>query len=151
MGDLGGCYGFMSVKVGRNKPCPCGSGKKFKYCCARAEQPQPPKNRSTLWLVSFAIGCVVIVAAFMTNTPTDPLSNSSVPMPSRPLTPTGGLTPQPPGPVPPGKVWSPEHGHWHDVAGTPTESPTRLVSPPPGPAPAGKVWSPEHGHWHDAP
>ena len=20
-------------KVGRNEPCPCGSGKKFKYCC----------------------------------------------------------------------------------------------------------------------
>ena len=23
--------------------------------------------------------------------------------------------PQPPGPVPPGKVWSTEHGHWHDA------------------------------------
>lgn len=23
--------------------------------------------------------------------------------------------PQPPGEVPPGKVWSTEHGHWHDV------------------------------------
>jgi len=22
---------------------------------------------------------------------------------------------EPPGPAPPGKVWSPEHGHWHDV------------------------------------
>ena len=22
-------------KVGRNDPCPCGSGKKFKYCCGR--------------------------------------------------------------------------------------------------------------------
>ena len=21
-------------KVGRNEPCPCGSGKKFKHCCA---------------------------------------------------------------------------------------------------------------------
>ena len=21
---------------------------------------------------------------------------------------------EPPGPAPPGKVWSPEHGHWHD-------------------------------------
>lgn len=25
----------MSVKVGRNEPCPCGSGKKYKRCCAR--------------------------------------------------------------------------------------------------------------------
>jgi preprotein translocase subunit SecA len=22
-------------KVGRNDPCPCGSGKKYKYCCGR--------------------------------------------------------------------------------------------------------------------
>ena len=22
-------------KVGRNEPCPCGSGKKYKHCCAR--------------------------------------------------------------------------------------------------------------------
>ena len=25
-----------AAKVGRNEPCPCGSGKKFKHCCARA-------------------------------------------------------------------------------------------------------------------
>ncbi len=25
------------IKVGRNDPCPCGSGKKFKKCCGRAE------------------------------------------------------------------------------------------------------------------
>jgi len=24
--------------------------------------------------------------------------------------------PQSPGEAPPGKVWSPEHGHWHDAA-----------------------------------
>ena len=24
-------------KVGRNDPCPCGSGKKYKKCCGRAE------------------------------------------------------------------------------------------------------------------
>jgi hypothetical protein len=24
------------------------------------------------------------------------------------------LQPQPQGAAPPGKVWSPEHGHWHD-------------------------------------
>ncbi|HAZ62682.1 MAG TPA: hypothetical protein DCZ72_03595, partial [Armatimonadetes bacterium] len=22
-------------KVGRNEPCPCGSGKKYKFCCGR--------------------------------------------------------------------------------------------------------------------
>ena len=24
-----------SIKVGRNEPCPCGSGKKYKACCGR--------------------------------------------------------------------------------------------------------------------
>ncbi|HRD54879.1 MAG TPA: SEC-C metal-binding domain-containing protein [Parachlamydiaceae bacterium] len=24
---------MMQAKVGRNDPCPCGSGKKFKHCC----------------------------------------------------------------------------------------------------------------------
>jgi len=27
----------MTKKVGRNDPCPCGSGKKYKYCCLREE------------------------------------------------------------------------------------------------------------------
>ena len=27
--------GKSPVKVGRNDPCPCGSGKKFKYCCGK--------------------------------------------------------------------------------------------------------------------
>ena len=25
-------------KVGRNDPCPCGSGKKYKYCCGMNEK-----------------------------------------------------------------------------------------------------------------
>lgn len=28
----------MTKKIGRNDPCPCGSGKKYKHCCMRAEQ-----------------------------------------------------------------------------------------------------------------
>ncbi len=27
-----------SNKVGRNEPCPCGSGKKFKKCCLQKEE-----------------------------------------------------------------------------------------------------------------
>lgn len=30
-------YVRKGSKIGRNEPCPCGSGKKFKRCCARAE------------------------------------------------------------------------------------------------------------------
>jgi hypothetical protein len=54
--------------------------------------------------------------------------------------------PQPPGPVPPGKVWSVEHGHWHDapVAPTiptpapPTATPAAATTPAPAAAPAEK-------------
>ncbi|MEN9979902.1 MAG: preprotein translocase subunit SecA [candidate division WOR-3 bacterium] len=36
-------------KVGRNDPCPCGSGKKYKHCCGRAGIPSAAgsKNRTT--------------------------------------------------------------------------------------------------------
>ncbi|MCI9365851.1 MAG: hypothetical protein HFJ54_04585 [Clostridia bacterium] len=27
----------MSLRFGRNDPCPCGSGKKYKNCCGREE------------------------------------------------------------------------------------------------------------------
>ena len=27
-----------AVKIGRNDPCPCGSGKKYKNCCGRNNQ-----------------------------------------------------------------------------------------------------------------
>lgn len=26
------------IKIGRNEPCPCGSGKKYKKCCALANE-----------------------------------------------------------------------------------------------------------------
>jgi len=29
----------MSKKIGRNEPCPCGSGKKYKKCCGKNESP----------------------------------------------------------------------------------------------------------------
>ena len=33
------------MKIGRNKPCPCGSGKKYKKCCLNKEKPP----ESLLW------------------------------------------------------------------------------------------------------
>ena len=27
--------GVAGKKIGRNEPCPCGSGKKYKHCCGR--------------------------------------------------------------------------------------------------------------------
>jgi methionyl aminopeptidase len=33
-----------NTKIGRNAPCPCGSGKKFKKCCATRQTPQTPRH-----------------------------------------------------------------------------------------------------------
>jgi len=29
-------YRQVERKIGRNDPCPCGSGKKYKHCCGQA-------------------------------------------------------------------------------------------------------------------
>lgn len=40
------------MKVGRNDPCPCGSGKKYKHCCyakdsVKHEAPEPAEPEET--------------------------------------------------------------------------------------------------------
>ena len=44
--------------------------------------------------------------------------------------------PQPPGEVPPGKVWSVEHGHWHDAPVAMTTPPSATTAPATAPAAA---------------
>ena len=61
---------------------------------------------------------------------------------------------KPDGEAPPGKVWSAEHGHWHDAKNPHDDFSVDLKNSGDqlqrqGEAPTGKVWSPEHGHWHD--
>ena len=34
----------MSKKIGRNDPCPCGNGKKYKKCCLNQQQSTPFEN-----------------------------------------------------------------------------------------------------------
>ena len=36
------------TKISRNAPCPCGSGKKYKKCCASREEPIPPREAVSL-------------------------------------------------------------------------------------------------------
>jgi SEC-C motif len=36
----------MNHKLGRNDPCPCGSGKKYKHCCLKAEQTKAADSRA---------------------------------------------------------------------------------------------------------
>jgi len=96
----------MMQKVGRNEPCPCGSEKKFKNCHQNAEEGKGGKNKVLILggvlLLLIAIG----VAGLYLNSQT---TNS--PAPNGEFTPG----PPPPGPAPAGKVWSYEHGHWHNA------------------------------------
>ncbi|MEQ9166385.1 MAG: SEC-C metal-binding domain-containing protein [Fulvivirga sp.] len=79
-------------KLGRNEPCHCGSGKKYKNCHQKEDSQKESSKKSTL--MYGLIGLFVIITAFaiyITMTKDDV-----------------------PGNAPEGKVWSPEHGHWHD-------------------------------------
>jgi hypothetical protein len=39
----------MNKKIGRNDPCPCGSGKKYKSCCAH-KSPLARKIKHAVWI-----------------------------------------------------------------------------------------------------
>lgn len=148
------------MRVGRNEVCPCGSGKKFKSCCEG--KTQLPKGLLAL-LAAFAI--IAAIAFYPRKEASG--TNASIPA-SAPTRSAARPGPQP-GPAPPGKVWSVEHGHWHDIGASPSSpaaSPIKIeqtsgvpltptvganVPQPAGAVPEGKVWSPEHGHWHDKP
>jgi len=146
------------MQTGRNASCPCGSGKKFKHCCVNKSATSLSKGKIAL------IAVLVLVLGGIAFLPGGDEEASSASIPS------GGARfrpgPPPRGPAPPGKVWSTEHGHWHDAptAGTrpspiqiqqpanPALRPTVTSTPQPaGAVPPGKVWSTEHGHWHDVP
>jgi hypothetical protein len=103
-------------KVGRNDSCPCGSGAKYKHCCA-----QKAAARKVSWS-AYALGAVLLLA----------LGGGAVlaygiisgDLGGREWSPQHGHWhkksenkpgPQPPGPAPAGKVWNEEHGHWHDA------------------------------------
>jgi hypothetical protein len=147
---------------GRNDACPCGSGKKFKNCCVDKGS---GISRGVLLLIAAIaiIAAIGILPSLLGEKKEKETAFASSALPG------GRRVPQP-GPAQPGKVWSPEHGHWHDATGrstapTPAAPMTTPASPvqvqsapaftpgpqPPGPVPAGKVWSTEHGHWHDLP
>ena len=75
--------------VGRNDPCPCGSGKKHKHCCGGSAQAPSLVSRLMLGLVIV----VILGAAYAGFTAMTADAGSAGPAP--------------------GKVWSPEHGHYH--------------------------------------
>lgn len=167
------------MKTGRNEPCACGSGKKTKNCCGRNDAGMATNRRLGLIIGAIVVLAVVaVIASMREDSKRDPFSpfDASTPAPAPADaaatstavtdTPAAQPGPQPPGPAPAGKIWSPEHGHWHDKVETDSNvkiETTRIPASPAAtaaaapvnipqpnvPTPPGKVWSPEHGHWHD--
>ena len=141
------------MKLGRNDVCHCGSGKKYKHCHELSK-----KKQNNQYIIVGIIAIIVIAVVSIDSGGSN--SNQNAPV-SSPLINqrNSGTALKPSGLAPPGKVWSQEHGHWHDAPRN-----TNLNSPllntnnslagkpqPEGDPPPGKVWSQEHGHWHDAP
>jgi hypothetical protein len=73
-------------RTGRNDPCPCGSGKKFKQCCASK------KDQSSRVLLAVIIAGAVLAIIVIVSKARQSSSAS-------------------------GRVWSVEHGHYHDASG----------------------------------
>jgi hypothetical protein len=81
---------LASAKIGRNDRCPCGSGKKYKKCCALKQ------GRLSLgqWAAIFTMATAVAVLVFF-------LYNLTQDEGTRIAT------------CPPGQVWSQDHSHCH--------------------------------------
>ncbi len=76
------------MKIGRNAPCPCGSGKKYKNCClakSRSSVTVQQKLLAAAVVLIVVAGLIAVVVAFRSDGPS-----------------TGS-----------GLVWSEEHQHWH--------------------------------------
>ncbi|MGJ3233792.1 SEC-C metal-binding domain-containing protein [Marivirga sp.] len=96
----------MKKELGRNDPCHCGSGKKYKNCHMGKETSGINNNKNLMYIAIFVV--IIAIAGFSVyyNSQQSPVQNNRNTQ--------SGPVAQPPGEAPPGKVWSSEHGHWHD-------------------------------------
>lgn len=165
----------------RNERCPCGSGQKYKKCCEAKET----RSRSFPAGLALLVGAIVVIAGVgfvpsligkseerkaSSSAPAPAQAAAAAPLPANPNSPFSGNAPAPeqaatpsasgseaPSAAPPGKVWSAEHGHWHDAVAP--SNPVQIQAEQIGGQPAaqrvppepGMVWSEEHNHWHKAP
>ena len=141
----------MSPKASRNDLCSCGSNKKYKNCCGKKGIRLDFRLLKRVFLAVIIIAAAAWVSKQYIFVP-DSEESSGILLPRQQPNRVQPLAPQPPGQVPEGKVWSPEHNHWHDAPATNADGETIFTpkAQPPGLPPPGKVWSYEHGHWHDS-
>jgi hypothetical protein len=79
------------MKIARNAPCPCGSGKKYKNCCRNKSAAMPLSQKLLIALLGF-----ILVGGLMIGIATMKSSDGHM-----------GLD------AGKGRVWSDEHQHWH--------------------------------------
>lgn len=78
------------MKIGRNEPCPCGSGRKYKHCCLDKQQATPLYQKLFIGLlVLIMAGALIQVFASFRDFESGTVRQQG------------------------GKVWSEEHQHWH--------------------------------------
>lgn len=80
------------MKIGRNEPCPCGSGRKFKHCCLKKEETMSPRAKLIAVLAGIAVTGIVIFAVVSVIQSSRNLDDQTF-----------------------RRVWSEEHQHWHYV------------------------------------
>jgi uncharacterized iron-regulated membrane protein len=76
----------MNTKIGRNNPCPCGSGKKYKNCCLHKSERFSWSQKLLMAFLALVLitGSVAAVVQWQSHE----FDGS-------------------------GRVWSEEHQHWH--------------------------------------
>ncbi len=74
------------MHIGRNNPCPCGSGRKYKQCCLGKNAIIPLYQKLLLVMIGLilVVSSVIVVISLRNHEPS-----------------SAGL------------IWSEEHQHWH--------------------------------------
>ena len=101
----------MNKKNKRNNSCHCGSKKKYKNCHGKKT------SNYNVHLIGILIGIPILLLFiffnFENNTNKEQISDFK-PFALRKNNFSKTTSFQPPGPTLEGKIWSPEHNHWHD-------------------------------------
>ena len=96
----------MIKELKRNDPCNCGSGAKYKNCHAKKGLKKPFP-----WMVWVVLLVLIGTFSLIPYNKENGLGNQHT---SKPYEPQKIGKNKPEGEAPIGKVWSAEHGHWHD-------------------------------------